>query len=100
VCDAVHPQALLQVQLNDAAGQPIPGIQIRINWPNGEDTFFTGFKPEVSLGYADFLMSPGVIYTLQVVDGSQPVGSLSVVDCTASDGQTYQGGWYLRMQQP
>jgi hypothetical protein len=92
VCDAVHSQALLQVQLNDAAGQPIPGMEIRITWPNGEDRFFTGFKPDINLGYADFLMSPGVTYTLQVVDGSQPVGNLAVVDCTTPDGQTYRGG--------
>ena len=100
VCDAVSPQALLQVQLNDAAGQPVPGVEIRISWPNGKETFFTGFKPEINLGFADFLMAPGVIYTLQVMDGGQPVENLSEVDCTSPAGQTYPGGWYVRMQQP
>ena len=100
VCDAARPDPLLQVQLNDAGDKPVPGIEIRITWTNGEDHFFTGLKPEVNPGYGDFLMTPGTTYTLQIMDGGAPVSNLTTVDCTLPNGGTFQGGWYLKLQQP
>lgn len=100
VCDASRLDPLLEVQLNDAAGNPVPGIEIRISWTNGEDHFFTGFKPEVNPGYADFLMTPDTTYNLQIQDGGAPVSGITTVVCTQPDGQTYPGGWYLKFSQP
>ncbi len=100
VCDAARTTPLLQVQLNDAAGNPVPGIEISISWTNGEDYFYTGFKPEINPGYADFEMTTGVVYSLQIMDGGAPVSGITTVDCTLTGGGTYPGGWYLKFSQP
>ncbi len=100
VCDQTAAQPMLQVQINDAAGNPVPGVQIMINWQDGQDAFFTGFMPEINPGFADFELTPGVTYTLQLTDGGQPVNDLGAIQCSAPDGQTFWGGWYLLLQQP
>jgi hypothetical protein len=100
VCDQTSSQSNLQVQINDAAGKPVPGVEIQVSWQGGQDAFFTGFMPEINAGYADFQLTPGVVYTLRLTDGGEPVNELGAISCSASDGQTYWGGWYLLFQQP
>ncbi len=73
----------------------MPGIQINVAWDGGLDTFFTGLKPAVSAGYADFQMTPGVSYSLRVGDGGETVNGLSAPECADSNGNTFSGGVYL-----
>ncbi len=100
VCDTKLTQPLLEVDVADAAGQPVPGIEVRVVWDNGQDHFFTGLKPEIGIGYGDFTMTPGVTYSLQLAESDQPVTGLSAEDCTGVDGKTYPGSWHLRFEQP
>jgi hypothetical protein len=100
VCDQTAGQPMLQVQLNDAAGNPVAGIEIHVTWQGGEDVFYTGLMPAVNPGFADFAMTPGVAYTLRLTDGGQPVNDLAPIQCSSSQGTTYWGGWYILMQQP
>jgi hypothetical protein len=67
LCDP-NTDGLLRVYVRDSKGNGVPGVQILVNWPGGEDRFFTGFKPEVDLGYADFEMEPDEIYQVELVD--------------------------------
>lgn len=98
VCD-VTLGALLQVQITDASGNPVPGVEARMTWIGGEDSFFTGLKPEKGLGYADFTMNPDETYTLRLTDGGRPVTELKAPRCTDVDGKTYAGGWLLSFSQ-
>ena len=100
VCDQNTSQPMLQVQMNDAAGNPVAGIEILVSWLGGEDIFYTGLMPGINPGYADFQMTPGVSYTLHLTDGGQPVSGLAAVQCDSSQGTSYWGGWYLVLQQP
>jgi len=100
VCDPTRPNPLLQVELIDAAGQPVPGIELVVTWQGGEDHFFTGLKPDIDLGYADFVMSPELTYILRVVDGGQPITNIKAPQCTDQNGQVFWGGWSLRLAQP
>lgn len=100
VCDSTRLQPLLQVQLNDAAGHPVPGVEIVVSWQGGDDHFFTGLNPAINLGYADFVMSPNVTYTMQIADGGQPVTNITTPQCTDLGSQRYWGGWSIRMAQP
>ncbi|MCX6071509.1 MAG: hypothetical protein NTU91_11745 [Chloroflexi bacterium] len=100
VCDETLGRSLLQVVVVDAAGQPVPGSEVRVVWDTGQDHFFTGLKPDLGVGYGDFEMSPGVTYTVQLVDSDQPVTGLTPGECTAADGTQYAGSWLLRFQQP
>jgi len=100
VCDTDLGQPLLQVEVVDAAGQPVPGAEVRVVWDTGQDHFFTGLKPDLGVGYGDFSLTPGVTYTVQLVDSDQPVTGLTSGECEAADGSRYAGSWRLRFQQP
>lgn len=99
VCDPQLLETLIQVEIFDAAGDPVPGLEILIVWDSGQDHFFTGLKPELGLGYGDFGMSPGITYTLRLQDSGPPVTDLSAQDCQSDDGPDYPGSWYLRFEQ-
>lgn len=100
VCNPALSQPLIQVQTNDAAGNPVPGVAIVIEWDGRQEQFFTGLKPELGLGYADFTMTPGVSYTLRLADGGEPVPALSATECETEAGERYWGSWLLIFAQP
>lgn len=95
VCDASQPSPLIMIQTIDAAGQPVPGVEIVVQWEGGEDHFFTGLKPELGLGYADFAMTPNVGYTLRLVDGGETEQGILATECEASSGERFWGSWRL-----
>jgi len=95
LCNPNQTEPMIQVEIQDAAGEPVPSIELVVTWDVGEDHFFTGLKPELSLGYADFLMTPGVVYSLRLVDGGQTVKDLTAAECLSDDGSRYWGSWML-----
>jgi hypothetical protein len=101
VCDPNLPAPLIQVQTLDADGQPVPGVEIILNWGASEENhFFTGLKAELGQGYADFTMTPDVVYTLRLAGGGQPIPDLQASECEASNGDRYWGSWLLEFGQP
>ena len=100
VCDPDIPLPLLQVEILDAAGRPVPGVEVLVVWDAGQDHFFTGLKPELGMGHADFTMSEGVIYTLQLVDSEIPLTGLAAEDCRTEDDELLSSSWLLTFQQP
>lgn len=100
VCETNLSEQLLQIEVHNAAGQPIPGAEVIITWEGGEEHFFTGLKPELGNGYADFVMKPEVGYSIRLASGGQPVSNLSAPICQTSGGDTYYGGIRLLFQQP
>lgn len=100
VCNPNLAQGLLLIFTRDVAGSPVPGVEIVITWPGGENHFFTGQKPEVDLGYADFVMTPGVLYELSLTDGGEPVSGLTPVECEGEGDDRYWGGWQVVWAQP
>jgi len=100
VCDPNLASGLLQVDVHDASGRGVPGVEILVTWNSGQEQFFTGFKPQFGNGYADFTMTPGVVYSLQLASNSAQVTGLSVPACPGQAGATYSGGLHLVFQQP
>ena len=100
VCDPDLSTPLLQVEVLDAAEEPVPGVEVVVYWDEGEDHFFTGLKPELGMGYADFEMSEGVRYSLQLVDASPLVTDLESFLCRDQEGPTFSGSWLIRFKQP
>lgn len=98
VCDPSITQALLQVEVDNGAGEGVPGVPVLVTWPDGENTFYTGLMPETGPGYADFVMSPQVTYSIRAGDGGQIVQGLSVPTCS-SGATTYPGGWKIKFGQ-
>jgi hypothetical protein len=100
VCDPNLEQGLLQFSLTDSRRDQVSGVQIVVTWEKGEDNFFTGFKPEIGEGYADFLMEANTVYSIRVVDGGSFVPNISAPTCTDDNGGSYLGGLLLTFQQP
>jgi hypothetical protein len=47
--------------------------------------------PEISLGYADYLMTEGMTYNLRVGVGGQLIQNLSIPRCAGDDGSAFAG---------
>lgn len=93
----LHP--LLQVYAEDAAGNPVPGVEFVVTWGADEEHFFTGLKPEMGLGYADFIMLPETTYFLRMADGAA-LAELKSTECEGPDGLRTWGIWKLTFVQP
>jgi len=100
LCDPNLPASLIQVFVQDAAGEGVPGVQILVVWDNGQDRFYTGLKPELGVGYADFAMEQGTTYSLQLMEGESPVTGIVAEECVNDTGEAYPGSWLLIFQQP
>jgi hypothetical protein len=97
-CEPTQP-GLLQIYLQNSSGQPAAGVELVITWAGGAEHFFTGLKPELGNGYADFSMTPNVEYALNASGNTRVTGLISST-CTAQNGDTYLGGIRLEFKQP
>jgi hypothetical protein len=100
VCNPELAQGLLQVQIYDGAGEPVPGVEVILSWDGGENRFFTGLKPEINPGYADYQMTPGVVYTLRLAEGGQIIPDLTPAECERAGGERYWGALRLLFLPP
>ncbi|MBC8507944.1 MAG: hypothetical protein ISR58_08485 [Anaerolineales bacterium] len=99
VCDQEIEDSLIQILVQNALGDGIPGVKIIIHWDGQEEHFFTGLKPEMGWGYADYSMTPEISYTLNIGEGGEPV-DLFVPECSDDQGERYWGGWRLIFAHP
>jgi hypothetical protein len=100
VCNPNLTSGLMQISVLDSDHHQMPGVEIDISWPGGEESFFTGLKPEIADGYADYVMQPGMMYSLRVERSGTPVSGLSAPSCPDANAQSYLGGLKLVFQQP
>lgn len=100
VCNPNLTDGLMQVSVLDRRKHQMPGVEIDISWSGGEETFFTGLKPEIGDGYADYLMQAGVVYSLRIGRSGDAVQNLVAPSCPVSNAQTFVGGLKLVFQQP
>jgi hypothetical protein len=72
---------LLRIYVRDRLGIGVPGVEIAVSWAGGDDRLFTGFKPDIDPGYADFQMELDERYQVKLVSvtaaGTAPEVSLS-----------------------
>ena len=92
----------LRFSVLDANGHDLPNIGIQVHWDGGDDTVFTGLKPERGIGYADYEATPGT-FSVTVLSGqSDTVSDLLIgeapANCRADRGATPRG-WKLVFQQ-
>jgi hypothetical protein len=100
VCDANLPDGLLQVLVLNSNRRQLAGMEIAITWDGGKESFFTGLKPELGNGYADYIMTPDVTYTVQLARGSDVALGISAPTCQAPSGENFFGSIKLTFQQP
>ena len=100
LCDPNLPNGLLQVLVLNRSRRQLPGVEIVISWNGGKEQFFTGLKPELGNGYADYLMTPDTTYTVQLARGSDVALGITAPTCQSPDGATFLGSIKLTFQQP
>jgi len=100
VCDPNIPNGLLQVLVLNSNRRQIAGVEIDVTWDGGEEQFFTGLKPELGNGYADYMMSPAIIYSIKLARGSDIASGITTPSCQSPNGETFPGGIKLTFQQP
>ena len=100
VCDPNIPEGLLQVIVMNSNRRQIAGVEIDITWEGGKEQFYTGLKPELGNGYADYLMAPDVTYSIQLARGSDVALGILAPTCQSASGEGFLGGIKLTFQQP
>jgi hypothetical protein len=100
ICDSNFPDGLLQVLVLNPNRRQMAGVEIVVTWDGGKEQFFTGLKPELGNGYADYLMTPEVTYTIQLARGSDVALGIVAPTCQTASGETFYGGVKLTFQQP
>ena len=100
VCNPNLSGGLLQVLVFSRGRRQMPGVEILLNWEGGEERFFTGLKPELGNGYADYTMDPETSYTVHLARGSEIARNISPPACRDPDGEAFLGGIKLTFQQP
>ena len=100
LCDANLPEGLLQVLVLNRSRRQLAGTEIVITWDGGKEQFFTGLKPELGNGYADYLMAPNTTYTVQLARGSDVALGITAPTCQSSAGESFLGSIKLTFQQP
>ena len=100
LCDTNLPEGLLQVLVLNRSRRQLAGTEIIVTWDGGKEQFFTGLKPELGNGYADYLMTPGTTYTVQLGRGSDVALGITPPTCQSPGGENFIGSIKLTFQQP
>jgi hypothetical protein len=98
ICDEQISKPMLKVYVIDAVGNPMPGVQLRIDWGTGGDMFSTGLHPDIGIGYGDFAIDPQQVYTLQVGSSSNPIYGLTSEPCRMGDSDEFSGSILVKWQ--
>ncbi len=86
-CDT-NNSGVIEVFVQNFNGQGVPGEAVRVRWDTGDDTFYTGLKPERGPGYADFQMEAGKAYIVEMPGRSNPTAQpLVAAPCTTEAGE-------------
>lgn len=99
LCDTDLQPPLLQVVVENAEGDPVPGVEVTVIWDQGQDHFYTGLKPELGEGYGDFTLEPDVTYTVTLAGGEAPVPSVRSEACESDSGEPFPGSVRLHFVQ-
>ena len=100
LCDANLPEGLLQVLVLNRSRRQLAGVEIVITWDGAKEQFFTGLKPELGNGYADYLLAPDITYTVQLARGSDVALGITAPICQSPDAENFLGSIKLTFQQP
>jgi hypothetical protein len=99
VCNPALQESLIQIEVFDADGNPLPNAEILVSWADGSSNFYTGYYPEISAGYADFTMQVGTNYLVKIGEIGEIVQNLSAPQCE-DDNLPFWGSIYLRFDEP
>lgn len=101
ICDPTLGESLVQITATDGAGNGVPGVTLEISLgTDPKEVFYTGLKPELGLGYADFSAEPGLTYQLEVPESGLIITDIEVPTCQTESGDSYWGSWEIYITHP
>ena len=101
ICDPNLEDPLIKVFATNADGEGIPGVELIVSWPpDNQERFYTGLKPDLGQGYADFEVEPGIAYTVELPGSQTLVSDLEIQPCETEDGKSYWGSWEIYITHP
>ncbi len=101
ICDPTLGESLILVVATNGAGDGIPGVEIQISLgTEPKEIFFTGLKPELGLGYADFSAEPGLTYQLEIPESGLIVSEIDIPACQNESEDSYWGSWEIYITHP
>jgi hypothetical protein len=72
-CSSERDGDYILVYVRDENDRGVAGVKIVVKGPGVEDWFFTGLKPEIGAGFADYLVTAAGSYTVQAAEGRSQV---------------------------
>ena len=101
ICDPTLGESLIQVIATDGSGEGIPGVTLEISLgTDPTEVFYTGLKPELGLGYADFSAEPGLTYQLEIPESGLIITDIEVPTCQTENEDSYWGSWEIYITHP
>lgn len=78
ICGQAEGPGRIEIYIKDTQGQGVPNTPVELTWEDGQETLYTGLKPEHGLGYADFqLEDRAQVYAVQLVGSVERVEGLA-----------------------
>jgi hypothetical protein len=101
ICDPTLGESLIQIVATNSSGDGIPGVAIQISLgTDPKEIFYTGLKPELGLGYADFSAEPGLTYQVEIPDSGLIISDIEVPTCQNESDESYWGSWEIYITHP
>jgi len=101
ICDPTLGESLIQIVATNGSGDGIPGVAIQISLGTDPiEIFYTGLKPELGLGYADFSAEPGLTYQVSFPDSGLIISDVEVPTCQNESDESYWGSWEIYITHP
>ena len=101
ICDPNLEDPLIKVFATNADGEGIPGVELIVTWsPDNQERFYTGLKPDLGQGYADFEVEPRTAYTVELAGSQTLVSDLEIQPCETEDGESFWGSWEIYITHP
>lgn len=93
-CESAVAPPYVKIFVFDANRNPQAGVHLTLTSAEGEAEFVTGQRPEMSPGYAEYALTPGVAYSLSI-QGVQMLTGLQASACETAEGDPAWGSWIL-----
>ena len=100
VCAEGEGPDLIAIYVQDENGDGIPGIRIEVSWEDGSEVFYTGLKPYIDPGFADYAMEDGREYSVTVgLDATETASGMHTMEgeCPDIEGP-YHHEWVVRFR--
>jgi hypothetical protein len=86
------------VYVKDGNDRGVAGVEVVVKGPGVEDSFFTGLKPEIDPGFADFLVTAAGSYSVEVVGAKTQVAQRLAFDDSCPAGTPHRS-WRVVFRQ-